>query len=127
MRQVVTPGNARWASLSLALAVAAAIFLAFVPATSSVSVEAPDGDGPGAVTRSTHTLLESEGPSVLVVLAVPVLIAAAGLAAARRSNRIALTALTAVYGLGVLLALTSIGLFFAPSLIALVLALAAKS
>ena len=122
MQKPAVSGKTGWAAVSLALAVAGAASLLLGPTTTAVTVEAPSGGGQEVVTRSTHTLLEAEGLSVLPVLAVPVLIASAGLMAARRSNRPALTVLTVVYGLGVLLALTSVGLFFAPSFAALLLA-----
>ncbi len=122
MRPTAVSGNVRWAGVSVALAVAGAIFLALVPTTTSVAVVAPVAGGPELVTRSTHTLLEAEGLSVLAVLAVPVLISSAGLITARRSKGTALTVLTIVYGVGIVLALASVGLFFAPSFAALALA-----
>ena len=123
---IVTPARVRWAGLSLALAVVGAAFLTFAPMATSVTVQSGagsvGGEGVETVTRSTHTLLQSEGVSVLPVLIVPILVALAGLAFARRSHTRALTLLTVLYGAGTVLALASVGVFFAPSLAALMLA-----
>ncbi|MGH9021713.1 MAG: hypothetical protein ACRDV9_01205 [Acidimicrobiia bacterium] len=111
------------ASAALVLAVAAAVLLTLLPMSSSSSVTVSGEPGGGTVTRTTtSTLLENEGASILAVLAVPIAFAGAGLLAARRSRRRVLTAVTVLYGTGVVLALASVGIFFLPSLGALIVA-----
>lgn len=122
----MTAPPGRWAGLSLALAVVGAAFLSFVPTATSISVQSGAGNagdaGVDTVTRSMHTLLQSEGVSVLPVLITPVLIALAGLAFARKSQTRGLRFLTVLYGVGIVLAIASVGVFFVPSLAALMLA-----
>jgi amino acid transporter len=114
------------AATALVLALVAVAFLLFFPLTSTESLEVgvdPVTGEQQEVRRSgSDTLLEHEGASVLPVLAVPALLTGLGVAAARRSSRRLLTLVVVAYGIGVLLAMASIGVFFLPSLLAIVLA-----
>lgn len=111
--------------------VALLIAAAAVPAVSSTSVS---GSGPGTQTTVTHsssTLLEGEGPSVLVPVAAP-LVAAGGVACILRRRRtqgrpgVGAVGWTVVAVLGILdlLGAMSIGLFMVPVTIALAVACA---
>jgi drug/metabolite transporter (DMT)-like permease len=115
-----------WAWAALVLALAGVAFLVVGPASRTESVEVSVDPGSGQqheVRRSgTQSLLESEGASVLGVLAVPVILSGVGVVGARRASRRLLTVVVAVYGVGLLLALASIGLFFVPSFLALLFA-----
>jgi len=110
----------------LLLALVAAAFLLWVPLTSKesteVRVDPVTGEQREVHNRGSETLLDSEGASVIPLLAVPVLLAGLGVAVARPSSGRRFTLLVVVYGIGVLLAMASIGIFFIPSLLALVLA-----
>lgn len=109
------------------LALVGVTFLLFIPMTSTeslkVSVDPVTGEQQEVRRRGSETLLESEGASLLFVLAVPVLLTGVGVAAARRSARRVLTLVVVAYGIGLFLAMASIGIFFLPSLLAIVLAL----
>lgn len=53
---------------------------------------------------------------------MPALLTGLGVVAVRRSSRWLLTLVVVAYGIGVFLAMASIGMFFLPSLLAIVLA-----
>ncbi len=80
----------------------------------------------GETTNSTDTLVGVNGTGVLVVLAVPLLVTAlVGLALWQRSRRLALPVawtLTGLMALLNLLAMLTIGVFFLPITIALIVA-----
>lgn len=101
------------------VALVAAGFLA--PAYESVAASSS-----GEVVRSTHTLVDVNGLGVVVVLAVPFVVAVlVGAVLALRPRRGALTAAWALTGLLVvlnLLAMMSVGLFVVPATAALVVA-----
>ena len=110
-----------WAALgALVLAVAADLFLVLYPVYQGVSVT---GSSSGVVTTSSEsaTLITENGLWVLVPLCIPIVLAALGLIAAARSRR----ALAWVLG-GVLLGFVvlsgfTIGLFYLPAAITLLL------
>ncbi len=79
-------------------------------------------DSSGTSTRSSYTLLEEEGPGLLVVLAIPVVLALAGVIGAATQRAWLTTGAAGVLVVGVLLGAASIGLFFVPAAIALLLA-----
>src|SRR5262245_13231121 len=92
----------------------------FVPAGESTSVSV-SSDGTTTVTESsTHTLLENEGASLAIVLAVPVVLAVVAVAAARstRARRIRFTC-GGLLMVGCLLGAASIGLPYVPAAAAL--------
>ena len=102
------------AVVALAWALAAAAVVLFVPLGTSVSVEAVSGTS----TRSSYTLLEGEGPGLLVVLAIPVVLALAGVTGAVTQRAWLATGAACLLLVGVLLAAASIGVFFVPAAIA---------
>lgn len=108
------------------LAVVTAALLLFIPLTRTesleVGVDPTTGKQQELRRRGSETLLESEGASVLLVLAVPVILTGLGVVAVRRSSRRLLTIVVVAYAIGVLLAVASIGVFFVPSLLAIVFA-----
>jgi len=111
---------------ALVLAVVTAALLLFIPLTRTesleVGVDPTTGKQQELRRRGSETLLESEGASVLLVLAVPVILTGLGVVAVRRSSRRLLTIVVVAYAIGVLLAVASIGVFFVPSLLAIVFA-----
>jgi hypothetical protein len=120
------------ARFALILAVVAALGVLFLPL--GVYVEAvpvtPGEPAPAEepdVIRRTN-LLQEEGPRVIVLAAFPVLLAAAPFVGERfRPGSRALRIVAAVFlWLFVLVGLASIGLFFAPSAIAMTLAALAR-
>lgn len=116
---------AAWASLLLAFAASAAFV--FLPTTTRVTETAPGPASPPVTTTTHQTLLEHEGTSVLVVLAVPVAVAALGAVAgaahggglARVFSAFLLWAFTA-------LGAASVGLFYAPAALAMTVAACAS-
>lgn len=124
---------------ALAGALAAAAVVLFVPLGSGLSVEAVESiegvEGIGGMQsdesaeavsgtsiRSSYTLLEEEGPGLLVVLAIPVVLALAGVVGAVTQRAWLTTGAACLLFAGVLLGAASIGLFFVPAAIALGLA-----
>lgn len=109
------------AAVSLGVAVAASTALAVLPTGSKVVAVRPGETRTGAVTR--ESLLEHEGPSVLIVLAVPVLAAALGVVAGAGPGRRWARAVSAVvlWVFSVLGAM-SIGIFYAPAAVAMTVA-----
>ena len=105
------------AVVGLAWALAAGAVVLVVPLGTSVSM-----DSSGTSTRSSYTLLEEEGPGLLVVLAIPVVLALAGVIGAATQRAWLTIGGAGVLLVGVLLAAASIGLFFVPAAIALLLA-----
>lgn len=106
--------------LSLLLALAAALALAFLPL---VSIRRPSlpGEPPGEIRHAT--LLAWEGLGILLVLLVPVLVAAVPLALERTRWRGVSRAVAAVLlSVGVLVGIASIGLFYLPSAVVMVAA-----
>ncbi len=122
--------------------VTASLYLAFAPAVvmtaSEVSTGGPSRTGSGvstpsesadpsrsveSVTRDGPTLLEQEGPSVLIVLAVPVALGLVGAWpwSARRARRARATA-GVILLVGVLLGLASVGLPYLPAAVLLLVA-----
>jgi hypothetical protein len=100
------------------LALGASAMLLVVPFVNSSAATQSSG-GPLLVEERSMTLLESEGPGVLVVLAVPVLLTALPLVFRPRWLGVVCTAV-----LGVLVVVTgfSIGLLYLPALVAALVA-----
>ena len=107
-----------WAAVAWTVAVALVLLVA--PMGTSVSVAS---NGSETVTTTSHpTLLETEGASVVAVLAVPVVVALAGAvgrgSTARRRRIVAGSVLTGACVLGAM----SIGIFFVPAAVVLLTA-----
>jgi hypothetical protein len=105
--------------VAFVFAVAVAAGLALLPSRTE-SVSASSSPGSDVVVETTsESLLEYEGPSVLIPLSVPVVLA--GVALARRTRRTSRT--TGLLCLaGCVLGIMSIGLFFLPVPVLLLLA-----
>ena len=104
---------------SLVLAVAAGLGLALWPCAYQ-GVEAAGGGAPER--QFCESLVEANGVSVLGVLALPVLLAGVGLAAVGRRRRSILVAVMAAMVAFCVLAAASVGLFYLPAAVALVIA-----
>lgn len=100
----------RLALLALVCATAAALGLAVLPLSTTSSSD-------GVVETTSHeSLLQHEGPSVLVVLLIPILLTAIAVAVRHRSTRLTLAGLLFI---GCLLGAMSVGAFFLPAALAL--------
>jgi hypothetical protein len=109
-----------WQSAAVALAVTASLLLCVLPLvrrTSSVSTS----DGAVVVTEESATLLAEQGPGLLVVLAVPVLLTLVPLLLRRRLVAFACAGLLAA---GIVVSGFSIGLYYVPALLTAIGALA---
>ena len=118
---------ASWFALTWAVAVAAYFLVVPVYATStSTAVAILPGEPPVATSSlGRETLLGVNGPGAATILLIPVLLAALPLIPRRPGSRRALSAIGALLlGIFVVLASASIGLFYAPALVALALAAA---
>jgi hypothetical protein len=119
------------AVIAFVLALVASVALLVIPfysgTGSGVSLECDAAGVCREVVRvpeviDSQTLLEVNGPRILVILTIPVLITGAALAAGwtRRARMLRIIA-TGVLFAGALLSMFSIGVFYIPSLIALAL------
>ena len=101
----------RWGWLTLLTALVTGVVLAFLPIYSTGACEAVAG-GTETCTTGSESLLQSEGLSVLAVLAVPVFVVAVAVVFPRRgvavTSAVLLTVLT-------LLGAASLGLFYLPT------------
>ena len=103
----------------LLLASAAGLGLALWPCAYQ-GVEAAGGGGPER--QFCESLVEANGMSVLGVLAVPVGLAGVGLVAVSRRRRLILVVVMVALVVFCVLALASVGLFYLPAAVALVIA-----
>jgi hypothetical protein len=111
------------AALAVVWTLAVLVGLVFLPVYSTASGGA-SSDGTTFSTTSEETLLEHEGTSVLVVLLVPVAVAFIGLVgAAFRVRPMSVVAAVIAVGLCVL-GMASIGIFYLPAGLLLVVAAA---
>jgi hypothetical protein len=109
-------------TVSLLLALAAGVGLALWPCAYQ-GVEAQPAPGGAVQERQLcATLVEANGVNVLGVLALPVLLAGIGLVAVRAGRRVLLSTVMVALVAFCLLALASVGLFYAPAAVALVIA-----
>jgi hypothetical protein len=111
-----------FAAVSLALAVAASVWLVVWPcAYQGVSASAP-----GASAASVHTtcasVIDVNGSRIFVLVAIPIMLTSIALVAMRFGVRLVVVPIAIVYLALCVLALASIGLFYAPSAIALLAA-----
>jgi hypothetical protein len=110
-----------WAAVAaLVLAAVPSLLLAFLPVYSSESATATSG---GAVSTSSGraTLLDVNGPGVLVVLLVPVALATLGLIGSARRRRVLIWVAGGLLLGFALVSGLSIGLFYLPAAVALLL------
>lgn len=109
----------RWNIVAVFLAALTAALAAFLPLGTSVS-ESVSSDGTIVTTTSHPSLLSNEGPRVLIVLLIPVLVVALPLLFGRHKRaQSARVGVTVILGLLVLLGAASIGMFFLPTLAAM--------
>lgn len=110
----------RWNIVAVAVSILTGFAAVLLPLGSRSSAESN-----GAATTTRVSLLSNEGPSVLIVVAIPVLLVALPLllrsATARRRARMVIAVLLGVL---VLLGAMSIGVFFVPTLIATITSVA---
>jgi len=102
-----------WQAVALGLSLLASLVLLVIPAFGGTSASS---DGTREVTHAT-TLLESEGPRVLLILLVPVVLTLLPLLVRGRGRRSVALACTLLLAAGALLGLASIGAFYLPALI----------
>jgi hypothetical protein len=107
-----------WQVVALGLSLAASLALLVIPAFGGTSASS---EGAGEVTRTT-TLLESEGPGVLLVLLVPVVLTLLPLLVRGRGRRVVSVLAALLLGVGALMGLASIGAFYLPALISAIAA-----
>jgi hypothetical protein len=127
-RQVPDRGSLA-ARISLVLAVVAAAAVLFLPLGRSATVESVSpGEAPAQEEVGSTNLLAEQGPTVVVLAAFPVLLAAVPVVGERfRPGSRGLRILGAVFlWLFVIVGLASIGWFYAPSAIAMTVAAAAR-
>jgi cytochrome bd-type quinol oxidase subunit 2 len=113
----------RWNIVALAIAVLTGFGALLLPLGMRSSAES------NGVARTTRvSLLSNEGPSVLIVVAIPVLLVALPLmlrgATASYRSRVVIVVLL---GILVMLGAMSIGLFFVPTLIAMIVSMSAQA
>ena len=111
-------------ALAVAIALALSLALLLLPSGGSETVSGGASSGAdGEVTEwsetSSESLLEAEGPSVLVVLAIPVIPPAVALGARRRRVSLGAGWLCLAF---CLLAILSLGIFYLPVAILLLVA-----
>jgi hypothetical protein len=104
----------RWSFVALVLSILP-VAVAWLPLATETTT-----DSSGITTTSHPSLIDNEGRSVLLVLLVPVVIAVIPVLLRHRPvAQAARTAAVVLMGIGVLLALLSIGIFYVPALVAL--------
>lgn len=101
----------RWAIAALVWAVLVGGLLAVLP-LGETSTTTTSGSGTGSTTTSSESLLASEGAGVLLVLAVPALLALIAVVVPRRDVRMGLGGLATV---ACVVAVLSVGAFFLPA------------
>jgi hypothetical protein len=119
MQQLWQRSDRPWVWVALVLSLAAVVYLLVIP-TGVLQTTTATPDGTGAVTSTQNLRLwQSEGWSVLVPLLVPAVVCGVALLAGRRWVT---TTAAAFLTIGVLLSSATIGFFFLPAAVALVLA-----
>lgn len=119
-----------WPTAAFLLALAASLTLLFAPLGSRVestagggSIFSPAPQHPRSEPEMSHvSLLEEQGWSVALPLAIPVALAGAGLAAGARGARRSLIVLAALLGAFVVVGALSVGIFYLPAEAALIVA-----
>jgi hypothetical protein len=118
--------------LAPAWALAASTYLLFEPTVGTVSTSVASGlSGPAVPSRdlySSSSLLATQGSSVLLPLLIPVVLSALPLfGRSPRWHFILGAGAAALLGLFCLLGILSVGFFYVPSLVALIVALALQT
>ena len=113
----------RWNLIAVAVASLTALGVALLPFGTSSST-----DVNGVETTSSLSLLSNEGPSVLLVLALPVFLVAIPLllrgdTAVQRAR----VSIAGLLGILVVLGAASIGVFFVPTLILMIMSIVARN
>ncbi len=108
----------RWAAVALALVCLASVISAFGPTVERAGTSY-DTSGTLRQTRERVSLLEMQGPSALVPLSIPPLIGLLPLVLARRLVRLVAAGLLLLFAI---VAGYSIGLFYLPAAVTMVLA-----
>jgi hypothetical protein len=113
----------RWNLVAVGLALVTGLGVAFLPLGMRASL-----DSNGVATSTRVSLLSNEGPGVFIVVAIPALLVAVPLllrgATASYRSRVSIVMLLGVF---MLLGAMSIGLFFVPTLIAMMMATSAQA
>jgi hypothetical protein len=119
----------RWSVAASLLALATSLVMLLAPLHSQGEAAAGGNATTGAPpnsrieTKVTHpSLVETEGWSVAVPLSVPVVLTGVGVLAARRGSRGPLVLLAVLFGAGVVLSAASVGVFYLPAEVALIIA-----
>jgi hypothetical protein len=105
-----------WQLGAFTLSAVASLLLVFLPAFSSSSESSTSA---GVEQTRTTTLLEEQGPAILITLAVPVVLTLLPLLLRGRgpARRAVSVLCTVMLGAGTLLALLSVGAFYLPALV----------
>ena len=103
--------------IALVLGVAASALLAFLPVYSGVT-----SDSNGISIETSATLVQVNGPSVLILLAIPITISLVPLFTRGRAWQPLSIAAAILLGIVVFLGILSIGIFFMPAMIVEVIA-----
>ncbi|HEX3090111.1 MAG TPA: hypothetical protein VHQ23_15770 [Ilumatobacteraceae bacterium] len=125
MTRVGTDGSMarRWNIVALVTAAITGFSAVLLPLGTSTSVSSE-----GVTTTSHVSLLSNEGPSVLVIVTIPLLLVALPLLLRNpKASHRARVVVVVLLGILVLLGALSIGLFFVPTLIAMIVSLTSES
>ncbi|MDW5325219.1 hypothetical protein [Plantactinospora sp. KLBMP9567] len=114
----------RWLLAAFLLAVAAGVLLLFLPVTTVLEATRDSGAAHPmiGVREVRQPLVQAEGWGVVLLLLVPVLLCAMPLLGTGAARFPLTVAAVLLLGLGVLVSLASLGLFYLPSLVLLVVA-----
>ena len=131
MTRVRSAPSRLWQLASSVCAIAAAAGLAFIPTGSSLSSQSAVVDSAGNVTTGTitHTithitLFQAQGPGVLVILSIPLVLTLIGLLSPKGARQTTTLVSTIVLGLFVTAGMLTIGVFFVAALVCSIVALA---
>lgn len=122
-RWSLTVSDNRWlfAAFLLTMAVSAALLFLPLAASAGAGTSMEAGQPAGTVeTMDRESLLEVAGWGAAALLLIPVAVAAAPLVTPRRARRPVAIASASVLGISVILGAASVGLFYLPSAILLV-------
>jgi hypothetical protein len=132
MTRVRSVPSRPWQLASSACAIAAAAGLAFIPtggsglSTQSAVVDSAGNITTGTITNTiTHvTLLQAQGPSVLVILSIPLMLTLIGLLSPKGARQTTTLVSTIALGLFVTAGMLTIGVFFVGALVCSIVAIA---
>jgi hypothetical protein len=131
MTRVRSVPSRPWQLASSACAIAAAAGLAFIPTDTSLSSQSAVVDSAGNITTGTITntithvtLLQAQGPSVLVILSIPLMLTLIGLLSPRGARQTTTLVSTIALGLFVTAGMLTIGAFFVGALVCSIVAIA---